>query len=313
MFFNVRDVFLVAAGIIQSVWLLGRIRPKVVFVKGGFVGVPVGLAAAFWRVPYITHDSDAVAGLANRIIARWAKRHIVAMPPEQYTYPRKKIMQLGVPVQRVYSYVSTDDMRAAQKELGIAAGQRVILVTGGGLGAHILNEALVRIAPVLLSDEHAVILHVAGQKHCDEVQKAYEQALTPALCARVRVVGYVTDLHTYSAAADVIVARAGATAIAEFAAQGKACIFVPSPFLAGGHQLKNAQALAESGAAEIVEQAAIQADPTVLAHAIQTLISDESRQEHLGRTLHALANATAARDVATVLLEVAGLEPKRSV
>lgn len=78
---NLRDAVWVLIGLWQSFWLLGRLRPDVIFVKGGFVGVPVGLAAALRGIPYVTHDSDALPGLANRIIARWAKVHTVQPLP----------------------------------------------------------------------------------------------------------------------------------------------------------------------------------------------------------------------------------------
>jgi UDP-N-acetylglucosamine--N-acetylmuramyl-(pentapeptide) pyrophosphoryl-undecaprenol N-acetylglucosamine transferase len=94
---NLRDVIFVLIGLWQSFWLLGRLHPDVIFIKGGFVGVPVGLMAALRGIPYVTHDSDAVPGLANRIIARWARLHAVGLPKEVYAYPPAKTVTVGVP------------------------------------------------------------------------------------------------------------------------------------------------------------------------------------------------------------------------
>lgn len=299
-------MFLIVAGIVQSLWLIAKLRPKVVFVKGGFVGVPVGLAAAFWHVPYITHDSDAVAGLANRIIARWAKMHAVAMPIEYYAYPKQKTIQTGVPVQQEYAPVTADQQRLAKQKLQIDPSHKVVLVTGGGLGAKILNDTMKRIAEKLLRTyEKLTILHIAGHKHEVEMEKTYAQLGSDELRSRIVVKSYVTDLHVYSAAADVIIARAGATNIAEFAAQAKACILVPSPFLAGGHQLKNAQALADANAVEIVEQGGLEQNPKKMLIAVQSILDSSEKQRSLGEKLHVFANQSAAYDVAVLLLKEA--------
>jgi UDP-N-acetylglucosamine--N-acetylmuramyl-(pentapeptide) pyrophosphoryl-undecaprenol N-acetylglucosamine transferase len=98
MWKNIRDAGRVVVGLFQSFNLLRKIRPEVIFIKGGFVGVPVGLAAAVLRIPYITHDSDALPGLANRIIAPWAKKHAVGLPKEVYSYPPDKTITVGVPL-----------------------------------------------------------------------------------------------------------------------------------------------------------------------------------------------------------------------
>src|SRR5579862_7870303 len=95
---NVRDAGRVVRGLDESRRLLKRLKPDLVFIKGGFVGVPVGLAAAQLHIPFITHDSDAVPGLANRIIARWATAHAVALPKELYNYPADKTFTVGVPI-----------------------------------------------------------------------------------------------------------------------------------------------------------------------------------------------------------------------
>lgn len=132
IFKNIRDAFKVICGIWRSFWLLKRLRPSVVFVKGGFVGVPVGLAAAMLRIPYVTHDSDAVPGLANRIIARWATTHAVALPKEVYNYPTSKTVTVGVPIAHHYRPLDVKEQQAMRQSIGLADFKKVLLVTGGG-------------------------------------------------------------------------------------------------------------------------------------------------------------------------------------
>ena len=113
------------------------------------------------------------------------------------------------------------------------------------------------------------------------VKAIYAESLSPGARKRVIVKGYIEDVYTYSGAANVVVTRAGATNLAEFSVQGKACIVVPSPFLTGGHQLKNAQFLQDSGAAIVVNEIDVQADPNFLARAISDLLKDPVRSSDM--------------------------------
>jgi UDP-N-acetylglucosamine--N-acetylmuramyl-(pentapeptide) pyrophosphoryl-undecaprenol N-acetylglucosamine transferase len=119
------------------------------------------------------------------------------------------------------------------------------------------------------------------------------------------VKGYVSDLYRYSGAADVIITRAGATAIAEFAVQGKACILVPNPILTGGHQLKNAQVLADKGAVVVVPEADLKKNAEKLKSALTDLLADPLKQAELGHQLAAFARPGAAKELAVLLLEQA--------
>lgn len=306
---NVRDFFWVLTGIVQSYRLIGRYQPDGLFVRGGYVGVPVALAAALRRVPYVTHDSDAVPSLANRIIARWAALHAVALPKELYRYPQDKTVYVGVPVAKEFQPVSGTQQAAFKKELGYDPKDPLLLVTGGGHGAVRVNSAIVQLAPQLLRQHRKLrIAHIAGKDNVAEVEKAYRSALQPDQRDRVQVLGFVHDLFRYSGAADVIVSRAGATNLAEYAAQAKASIVVPNPLLTGGHQLKNAQHLAEAGAIVVVAEAEIKKTPEKLGSAISELLDNESRRTELGKRLAHYAKPEAAGQLARLLLKTFGAE-----
>ena len=306
VFKNIRDSFRVLMGLWQSFWLLRRLKPEVIFIKGGFVGVPVGLAAAMRHMPFVTHDSDAIPGLANRIIARWAKVHAVALPKEVYVYPASTTVTVGVPVHHNYQPITDVKKLALRQTLGLGSYEQIILLTGGGLGAQRLNEAFAAILPDLLEEfPKLAVVELVGRAHEAVIKSHYDHQLTPTQKERVRVKGYVSDLYNYSGAADVIITRAGATTLAEFAVQGKACIVVPNPQLTGGHQTKNAHYLAEQGAVEVVEEDTLKSNPGQLKEAVTTLLKDKDKQDALGERLTKFAHPAAAKELAMVLLEQA--------
>jgi UDP-N-acetylglucosamine--N-acetylmuramyl-(pentapeptide) pyrophosphoryl-undecaprenol N-acetylglucosamine transferase len=299
---NLRDLFRTVQGTAGSYRLLKKLKPDVVFIKGGFVGVPVGLAAARLGIPYITHDSDAIPGLANRLIARWASRHAVALPAEVYRYPKSKTVTVGVPVHADFKPVDASAKQAFRHDLGLAAKDKIVLVTGGGLGAQRLNQAVLTALPDLLEEfaDLTVVLSV-GRNHESSVNAELAAKLSQSQLTRVQIKGYMTDMYRYSGAADVIVTRAGATALAEFAVQHKACVIVPNPYLTAGHQLKNAEYLAEQKAVVTLHETEL----SKLRHVLSQLLNDEARQQKLGESLAKFAHPDAAKQLAMLLLDQA--------
>ncbi len=303
---NVRDLFYTLVGIYQSYKLLSKISPQVIFVKGGYVGVPVGLAAALRHIPFITHDSDAMPGLANRIISKWAAAHAVALPKDIYRYPSDKTFTVGVPISRQFQSVDSHAQAIYKRQIGLKTTNQVLLITGGGNGAQPLNEALTNLSPQLLQTKpNLVIIHVTGHKNFDNVQTRYNELLkSDNLLSRVIIKDFVaSDLYIYSGAADIIITRAGATTLAEFATQHKCCIVVPNPMLTGGHQLKNAKYLADQKAAIIVDNDQL-GEPEQLYKPILDLLDDPGLRTRLGKQLGQFAKPRATKELAELLLDV---------
>ena len=301
---NIRDILFVVVGFFQAWLLLKKLKPDIIFVKGGFVGVPVGLAAAVHGMPYITHDSDALPGLANRIISRWAIIHTVALPKEVYKYPQNKTITVGVPIQSNYQLVNSDIQTKYRTEIGFGEYKKILLVTGGGLGAHRLNMSVADIIPALMQEfQDLAIVHTVGRGNETKMRETYERRLSHSDLSRVKVEGYLTDLFRYSAAADVIIARAGATNLAEFAVQGKACVIVPNPQLTGGHQLKNADYLAEQKAIVVVTEQSLGSNNNALKEVVETLLDDEVLRNKLGSNLLNFAQTDSAALLAQLLLK----------
>ena len=305
---NVRDVFRVLAGMWQSYWLLRRLKPDAIFTRGGFVSVPVALGGKLNHIPYITHDSDSVPSLANRLIARWAHMHAVALPVELYPYPVARTVMVGVPVSANYQPVTDDLRRQYREELGLENYKQVVLLTGGGNGARVLNQALVQNARYLLGMfPDLAIIHIAGRALEQETIAAYGSLQLGEARSRVFVHGFATDLYRQSGAADVIIARGGATNLAEFAIQTKACVIIPAPQLVGNHQVKNTQAMASRGAILQLDEEQIE-QPERLGRTVGELLENSQKRTELAHKLADYAHPHAAAELAALVLRMAGGE-----
>jgi UDP-N-acetylglucosamine--N-acetylmuramyl-(pentapeptide) pyrophosphoryl-undecaprenol N-acetylglucosamine transferase len=303
---NSRDFFYALLGVFQSWRLLRGLKPDVVFVKGGFVGVPVGLAAARLHIPYVTHDSDAVPGLANRIVARWAAKHAVALPAELYKYPLGNTVMTGIPLQTGFRPITDKLQQQYRRELDLPADARVLFIIGGGLGSQAVNRAVAEAVPHLLREFSDLrVIHAVGRANEAEMTVLYEERLSQAEQGRLQLHGFIDDVYRYSGAADIVITRAGATNLAEFALQGKACVVIPSAFLAAGHQLKNAAYLEETKAAVVINEADLSADPHRLARQVSELLKNDSKRRGLGVALAGFARPDATKELAKLVIEAA--------
>jgi UDP-N-acetylglucosamine--N-acetylmuramyl-(pentapeptide) pyrophosphoryl-undecaprenol N-acetylglucosamine transferase len=304
---NSRDIFRFIGGTFESYFLLRRLKPASVFLKGGFVSVPVGYAARALKIPYVTHDSDAIPGLANRMTASRAVYNLTALPTVNYPYEPQKALQVGIPLQKEFRKVSNNDKQHARKSLSIPADAQVLLGVGGGLGSKKINDAIVSCANELMQAyPQLIIVHITGKSLYDQTKKSYVLALSEDQLTSVKVIDFSTTLYRLSAAADIIITRGGATNIAEFAAQAKPCIVVPAPHLTGGQQLHNAQILEDAEAALIVQER----DLDGLVVAIRALLDDSHERVRMSESLHKLAVSAADDKIARLLIDI---QKERSV
>lgn len=296
---NIRDIFLVGIGFIESVFRLILWRPDVVFTKGGFVCLPVGMAARLLRIPLVIHDSDAHPGLTNRLLARGATAIATGAPLHHYPYPQEKTRYVGIPIADDFHPFTSDQRMAMKAELGFNGAKPLLVVTGGGLGAKRLNDAVMNSLEALLP--LTSVLLVSGTGHYDELR-----ARIPEDGADFQLKAFVSKgMARVLGAADIVIARAGATTIMELAALAKPTILVPNAYLTGGHQLKNAAAFAENGAVLILHEDAIEADPTLLAQTVKNLLVDKAKLEEMQQAFFAYAKPEAAKDVADLLVMAA--------
>jgi UDP-N-acetylglucosamine--N-acetylmuramyl-(pentapeptide) pyrophosphoryl-undecaprenol N-acetylglucosamine transferase len=292
---NIRDVFLILGGFIQSIFKLLFWRPDVVFTKGGFVCLPVGIAAHLLGIPLVIHDSDAHPGLTNRVLARFATSIATGAELKNYPYPASISKFIGVPISDEFHPITEAEQRSLKKELGFDETRPLVVVTGGGLGAENINIAVAKGLPELLG--YANVVLVAGNAQYDAMR-----AETPENDPRFQLHAFINGMVRYLSAADIVITRAGATTLLELAALARPAILIPSPYLSAGHQLKNADELAKDDAAMVLDEVKLDADPMLLVAAVKELVLDPARRVELGKNLHKRAKPHAARDMADMIV-----------
>lgn len=270
-----------------------------VFAKGGYVCLPVGLATSWLRIPLVIHDSDAHPGLTNRVLARHASVIATGAPLEYYSYPADKARYVGIPISPDFRPFSVDKQRAAKIQWNLNSNKPLIVVTGGGLGAKRINDIV-----VLSLDEYlklgSVVL-ISGVAQYDELR-----ALTPPNDDKFQLHAFVSEnIAQLLGAADVVIARAGATTILELAALQKPTILVPNAQLTGGHQVKNAQIYADKQAVIVADEAEIKRSGDYLLRKVQDLLADPAKAKQMAKRFASFARPRAASDMADIIISTA--------
>lgn len=293
----IRGALVAAKAMRHATGLMGRIRPAAILSVGGYAAGPAALAGVRMRIPLAILEPNSILGLANRLLAPFAKRAYVAWDETARVFRGDKARVYGVPLRPGF----------APRAYTPATGAKRVLVLGGSQGATALNERLPLAfgrARSKVGEVH--VLHQTGPDRVEEVRKAYDAAgLGEAV-----VVPFLDDVAHEMARADLIVARAGAVTVAEIAAIGRASLLVPFPHAADDHQAKNASALAELGGAVCLRQEA--ADEARLAVELELLLGDDSRRATMAAAARAHGRPHAADDVAKDLLALAGLTRRKT-
>jgi UDP-N-acetylglucosamine--N-acetylmuramyl-(pentapeptide) pyrophosphoryl-undecaprenol N-acetylglucosamine transferase len=296
---NIRDMFLVVAGFFQSFFKLIVWRPDVVFTKGGYVCLPVGVAAYLLRIPLVVHDSDAHPGLTNRILGKWATAIATGAPLEHYNYPIERSRYVGIPIAAEYHKFSKKEQTAAKEKWGIAMNRPLVVVTGGGLGASRINDAIVLTLEKLLKLTSVVL--ISGEGQYDELVQ-----ITPANNKNFQLYPFISDnFASLLGAADVVIARAGATTILELASLAKPTILIPNAKLSGGHQLKNAEVYQKSKATVVVNEDDLIENPNIIVDVVDKVLADKTSTEKMTRIFSSFARPNASREVAGMIISSA--------
>ena len=236
---NIGDFFLFIAGIIQSLYLLSTKKPDLVFSKGGYAALPVVLAAGLLRIPVVSHESDATAGLANRIGSLVSTRLGVAFPLDAYPQSiKQRSFYCGIPLREEFKKIWREGSQP----------ENFILATGGSLGGRNLNSLIFKIAPQVLTK--STIVHLTGEFDLERA-KEFKKLLPLKLQGRYHPIGFSNEMPKLISKAKLVISRCGATAVFEIAACRKNAIFVPIPKTVTNHQIINALYLHKNGLADI--------------------------------------------------------------
>jgi UDP-N-acetylglucosamine--N-acetylmuramyl-(pentapeptide) pyrophosphoryl-undecaprenol N-acetylglucosamine transferase len=266
---------------------LRRRRPDVVMGGGGFVAGPAGLAALTLRLPLVLTEADSRLGLANRLLARRARRVCLAFPIEGRSGERYLVTGRAVP-----AAVLRAERGAARRRFGIDERARCLLVMGGSQGARSINLCAVQ-AFAGPDERSAWILHLAGRRDYAELRERVQGA------QRYTLLEYEPDLGDCLAACDLVLARAGGS-IFELTAAGRPALLVPYPHAASDHQRANAQWMAAAGAALVMSDAEL--EPRRLAQTVEALFADSERLERMAAASRSLAKPDAAARIADEIL-----------
>lgn len=285
----------------QAIALLVSRRPAAIFTTGGYVALPVLLAASVLRIPVVMWDGNVVPGRSVRATARLAGSLAVTFDSTCHALGggKRPCFVTGTPIRDPRS-VSRVDARTA---LGVAAGEKLLLIFGGSQAVRRFNAAVAEALPRLA--ERVRVLHVTGDAGYEEAV-AGRDALPEELRSRYRPERFLDEEMTLAlAAADLVIGRAGSSTLAEVAAFGLPMVVVPYPH-AAGHQRHNAEEMVRSGAARLVEDAAFDARALLAATAI---LDDVKVHEAMAEAAHVLARPGAADAVAELVMAAAERRP----
>lgn len=261
---NLSDPFRVVQGYAQAVGLMHKLKPDIVFSKGGFVSVPVVLAAKTCGVPAIIHESDITPGLANRIAIKGASKVCCNFPETMKYLPEEKAVLTGSPIRKE---LLNGNKENAYKYCDFPAEKKpVLLIIGGSLGSKAINDAVRKVLPELLKDFH--IIHLCGKGNLEEsLQNTTGYAQFEYVSAEL------TDML---ALADLAISRAGANSICELLALHKPNILIPlSAAASRGDQILNANSFQKQGFSYVIEEEAVTDE--VLLNAVQEVYKNRQR------------------------------------
>lgn len=278
---NFSDPFRVLKGCAEAMRLIRKYRPDVVFSKGGFVAVPVVLAARHYKIPTIIHESDMTPGLANKICIPSAAKVCCNFPETLNYLPKDKAVLTGSPIRKE---LLEGDRLTGLKDSGLSASQPILLVIGGSLGAVAINNQIRRILPRLL--ESFQVIHICGKGNLDESLAGHS--------------GYVqyeyvdAPLRHLFAASDLVVSRAGANSICEILALRKPNVLIPlSAAASRGDQILNARSFEKQGFSKVLEE-----DQMTEEILLQTI---RDTYEHREQYLSAMKRSALTDAVSTIM------------
>ena len=269
---------------VSTIRALAHMKARAVFSMGGYVAGPTVLAAVMVRVPIIAMEPNAVPGVTNRRLGRYVRKTLLAFPEAARWFPAGRTEVTGLPVREAFFAIASRARGATLR----------VLITGGSAGSRTLNQAARQSWPLLRAANFPVhILHQTGREAFEETRKEFTESGIEG-----EVVPFIEDMPAAFASSDLVVSRAGAGAVSELAAAGRASILVPYPFAADQHQLRNAEAFERAGAARLV----LDKDMTG-ERLFATVAEAAERLDTMSEAARSLAKPGAAKRAADLLEE----------
>ncbi len=284
-----KSLFMLSKSTYQAAKYLRKFSPHVVIGTGGYISVPVVLAAIILRIPTILHEQNVIPGKANKLLSPLVSLNCLSFSESAKFFPKKaKLKVTGNPRASEAILASAEE---GYKLLGMSPANKNILIVGGSQGAERVNNVMIDTLKLLAGKEDIHVIYVTGQRYFEEVSAALTSqrfATNPVL----NVVPYIEDMPAVLAAIDLIVSRAGATTLAEINALGLPSILIPSPNVTDDHQTANARVLERSKAAVLLSEKEL--DPERLAKEIFTIVNNDEHRQKMAKASLSLGHPQSA-------------------
>jgi UDP-N-acetylglucosamine--N-acetylmuramyl-(pentapeptide) pyrophosphoryl-undecaprenol N-acetylglucosamine transferase len=290
-FATIKGVAMLLFAYSESRRILKEFRPDFVLGVGGYASGPTLLAARGLLIPRFVHEQNAIPGMTNKVVSRFAAQTFISLEESQRFFPKDRTLLTGNPLRKqILAEV------AAGVESEPVGSNFHLLVFGGSLGAHSINMVMAGAAHLLSPwGDKLRIIHQTGEKDHAEVRAAYAAAGLHA-----EVLPFIDNMAGAYRKADLIICRAGATTIAEVTACGKPCLFIPFPHAVDDHQRKNAEALLKKDACLMLLEREL--TPAIITAEIEKLFADRQRLQQIGRNARSLARLDAAKVIVDEML-----------
>lgn len=295
---NIKVLWLILKSQRMAKKVIKEFAPQAAVGVGGYASGPTLKMAASMNIPTLIQEQNSYAGVTNKILAKKAKMICVAYDGMERFFPHEKIKFTGNPIRK-----SLIDMRANRKEafksMGLDENKKCVLIVGGSLGARSINESIISQLELIRSNPDIQFVWQTGKLYFEEMKQRVAELGKPD---NITITDFVSNMGDALSAADLVVSRAGAGSISEFALLGKAVILVPSPNVSEDHQTKNAMALVEKNAAIYVADA--KAKEELVAKAIET-VKDTELIASLEENIEKLGRPNAAEEIADEVIMLA--------
>jgi len=290
---------------IKALWetkqILKRFKPDLVVGTGGYVSGPVVLTAAFFGIPTLLHEQNALPGITNKILARFVRKVLVTFPESiPHFGASRKIVLTGLPVRQEIGRISREE---GAKSLGLDGQKLTLLVTGGSRGARSINQAMPFVLKELANHPEIQVIWATGKATYQETLKNLNDLGIQWERKNWLVLEYLKDMPQALACADLFVGRAGATTLAEIMVAGKPGILIPYPFAAENHQEYNARALEKKGAAWVILDKDLTGE--ALWQSVKALIDNPEKLKNMAEASQKLGQPEALSKIVEVCLETA--------
>ena len=273
-FENIKTVQLFIESIKRSKEILREFKPDVVIGTGGYVSGSVVYAAARMKIPTIVHEQNSVPGITNKFLSRFADKVGICFPDAAQYFPESKTVLVGNP--RAQEVVTSGKSEVLE-QYGLLPDIPTVLIFGGSQGALKINQAVIQALPQFSQKEYQV-LYASGDRYYNEISEKFD---IEKISRNLSLQPYIKNMTDVMANVDLLIARAGATSIAEFTALGLPGILIPSPYVTNDHQTKNAQSLVNAGAAKMIADADLTGDK--LVEAVDEIMNDPEKRERVAK------------------------------